>query len=157
MGLSKSVFAQSAALVFSLVGGLLFFQNIWPRAPWGQAHLIDAGTPAFAWLPPFIVYISWSGRRKWRLWCSLGNALLLIAYFFTLNRLRHAQEQQFWNYVAECRRSTAPACPAGLPIIDPPQPPGYWEWAAVAYFIALIGLYAFLLLLGWRARGQSAR
>lgn len=157
MRLSKSVFAQGMALVLSLVGGLLFFQHVWPRAPWGQAHLLTAGTPAFAWLPPFIVYISWSNCRKPRLLCSLGNALLLVIYFLALNRLRHAQEQRFWSHADACRRSTASACPAGSLIADPPQPPVHWEWAAAAYFIALFGLYVLLLFLKRAPERQSAR
>ena len=150
-----SIVMQIAGVAFWFV----YFRYIWPgphrsTTPAGAIILIG-----LVWLTPFILYAI--GEKVWpvargrvaRLATAfIGSIAIGVAYAFSLSLLRHWQELRFQAYYEQCLRSHAEACMASI-IIDPPQPPQYWEWAAAGSIAAVIGLFAILHI--WKARAGS--
>jgi hypothetical protein len=119
--------------------------------------------PHLVWLAPFALYLAATLCRGvptlyWRLLLILiglgGNILLLAGYDWALAALDRLQQGDAGRCL---REHLAEACPNPYGLSEEASAPLHWEWAMVAYVLAVAGLYFVLHVAAQRMARRAAR
>lgn len=153
-----------AVLQIGSAVALLLMSYFARPGPAGLSDLVVADYAYVIWLPPFFVFAvatlasrTSGSRANGVLAALIGNLALIVLYAVGIAGLRLWERERWVEWGERCLERarvdpTIVACPAGYPILDPPQPPLYWE---VPFGMFLAGLIALYLILGPRSRSQS--
>jgi hypothetical protein len=161
MRIGRTTFLLVTAQIVGALLSLFFFRSVWPGQGFGMGRgLVTAATPVLIWIAPLLIYVAGelacpAARDRMRRtgWALVGIISIVIAYQLALHFLHQWEVAKFHAAaIDQCTRNGAEVCPSFYPMLDPPSPPLYWEWAGVASIAALIGLYA--ALYRWKSRAM---